>query len=825
MSSLFFDSRSRLLLLLVAIFIAGTSSSHAFGPYGRGVKEVRKREGRKDGRKLEDASVDPAEAERIVTYQTLDSKPIRALYSLVTHGMLESMYYGGRPAGKLYAYVFLESPQLAASVMSGTAMAKVTKDSLFAAAESIIKNPTKATEQLADAMMLRGLEAYRRNYKRYKVWKFTGRMDSATKVAFLEDSREQHYLSLGKQLWQDNLAFKHKTGKYKKVDYKFRDASKLLLEQLACLSDMSKEWSLAMTATRLKVLTDAAQDLVSDYPPYQDHLERLRTVEQLEGIKLPFARVAGERSEGESEKLVEGDQPSWLDEPAPVFKKPPPRPRMESVYKAIELGNAEEVWSHVYYKTGDINGGHRLWPWLNVAIVCEGDERSKRMTELVKKMAIANPVHGTKGPSAEQIMAYLNVNTKWEAIAKLYSQTRSRSYDAMITMLLENGADPARGFDRRTPLELAVNSQNMHAIAAVLSFCKKQGHFDNYREGCMVITKDVLDQAIRKKNPYIYKELLRYPHQVVCCSNRSLKEGESSLGCDWSLIHRAVDWGNAKILQYTIESFQDSRELKFHVNQFVRNYNNNATPLHVAAQKKDVAMVSMLLKAGADPNLSNKEGNTPLHFAAQNGSFGCVSSLLDHGAVRNVTNKEGKTPGDGANQNGYFLSAKALGQKCNPRSLLPSLSIVRISETERAGFKQVVLDAWVHSCLKETHFRKLPVAIFLSENNEDTLKIPFDNDLAVKYVKLETEFYHSMPHEYDAMTVELSPQILKTLRGWISEKQGLCAIVFDGEVRGVLNARGADMQSGNLQLIQISKEKVDAYQRILLALISNKSDR
>lgn len=65
------------------------------------------------------------------------------------------------------------------------------------------------------------------------------------------------------------------------------------------------------------------------------------------------------------------------------------------------------------------------------------------------------------------------------------------------------------------------------------------------------------------------------------------------------------------------------------------------------------AVVDLLLKSGADPNLTDFQGNTPLHWAARNPSEHhqrCVRSLVAHGANPLLRNLSGFSPSDWANR-------------------------------------------------------------------------------------------------------------------------------------------------------------------------------
>ena len=60
------------------------------------------------------------------------------------------------------------------------------------------------------------------------------------------------------------------------------------------------------------------------------------------------------------------------------------------------------------------------------------------------------------------------------------------------------------------------------------------------------------------------------------------------------------------------------------------------TPLLMACQNGNAAMIDALLKAGADSNAVKTNGTTPLMMAAASGSVDAVKTLLDHGAGVNA---------------------------------------------------------------------------------------------------------------------------------------------------------------------------------------------
>ena len=60
------------------------------------------------------------------------------------------------------------------------------------------------------------------------------------------------------------------------------------------------------------------------------------------------------------------------------------------------------------------------------------------------------------------------------------------------------------------------------------------------------------------------------------------------------------------------------------------------TPLHEAATVGNAAIVSALLRAGADADAAYGDGETPLMIAARTGSVDAVKALLERGAKVNA---------------------------------------------------------------------------------------------------------------------------------------------------------------------------------------------
>lgn len=86
------------------------------------------------------------------------------------------------------------------------------------------------------------------------------------------------------------------------------------------------------------------------------------------------------------------------------------------------------------------------------------------------------------------------------------------------------------------------------------------------------------------------------------------------------------------------------------------------TPLMLMAEAGDTELVTIMLQAGADPNLQDWQGMTALHSACKSLVDACVDVLLDYPCALDKLTQEGRSPLHTASWAGHTHAAKRLSQ-------------------------------------------------------------------------------------------------------------------------------------------------------------------
>ena len=107
--------------------------------------------------------------------------------------------------------------------------------------------------------------------------------------------------------------------------------------------------------------------------------------------------------------------------------------------------------------------------------------------------------------------------------------------------------------------------------------------------------------------------------------------------------------------------------------------------------------MSLLLKAGANVNAADKDGETPLHVAAAHADGPCVSLLAAAGAKLGAVAMDGSTPLSLAHQSGHSAVLTALQGESRWRRRR-ALTLIR--EQREAGSDEAkARKMWKHSKL------------------------------------------------------------------------------------------------------------------------------
>ena len=163
----------------------------------------------------------------------------------------------------------------------------------------------------------------------------------------------------------------------------------------------------------------------------------------------------------------------------------------------------------------------------------------------------------------------------------------------------------------------------------------------------------------------------------------------------WSTtIHKC---SNARVLELLTEAQEKDSEFSLDETNELHQ-----TALHVAAVNGQHALVKLLLKQGAKPNLSDSDMRTPLHEAAAAGWSALVTTLVEAGANVMASDSYGDLPIHLAAKQNYFGICKTL---INADADANKLSLAHKNTRGRRG-----IDVCQHDWLK-TEFQKYEDAV------------------------------------------------------------------------------------------------------------------
>ena len=119
----------------------------------------------------------------------------------------------------------------------------------------------------------------------------------------------------------------------------------------------------------------------------------------------------------------------------------------------------------------------------------------------------------------------------------------------------------------------------------------------------------------------------------------------------------------------------------------------DVTPLHVAEENENPAVIAALVDGGADPDARAAGGRTALHVAAAwNPNPEVVAALLDAGAAADARDAAGELPLDHAKRNRAIRASEAYRRLVRAGEDVPYPLPGPARDSSRAQAKGVILD-------------------------------------------------------------------------------------------------------------------------------------
>lgn len=201
------------------------------------------------------------------------------------------------------------------------------------------------------------------------------------------------------------------------------------------------------------------------------------------------------------------------------------------------------------------------------------------------------------------------------------------------------------------------------------------------RSPALVHARCVVGATRQRPNPYFFEAIAHYMYA-----------GDTAL-------HMAAAAHRCEIAQALIDKGADC---------YAKN-RRGAQPLHYAADANagnpdtQAATIACLIRAGADPNVTDKSGVTPLHRAVRTRCAAAVEALLIGGAAPRSRNRSGSTPLHLAVQNtgaSHSGTQRAIEQQ---RQIIEILLRAGAAPDDRDGNGKAVYDAakadWIRALL------------------------------------------------------------------------------------------------------------------------------
>ena len=223
----------------------------------------------------------------------------------------------------------------------------------------------------------------------------------------------------------------------------------------------------------------------------------------------------------------------------------------------------------------------------------------------------------------------------------------------------------------KTPLQVAIESQRLNVIQAILSLSPKLNLVDNYDNNILHVAAQTNQQIITTLCIAISTRSTLSTLQLPNANSNQHDDDNDELvslillintkngnnftplylacvndkpECVKELLKNGADVNGASICDQTNIPRDESFDLSDNklINKLnVKDMKNGGTPLHWC---KSVEVIEMLVEMNCNLNARNFHGDTALHIMVSRANLSCVLSLLNHGADVNAIGANGNTP-------------------------------------------------------------------------------------------------------------------------------------------------------------------------------------
>lgn len=259
----------------------------------------------------------------------------------------------------------------------------------------------------------------------------------------------------------------------------------------------------------------------------------------------------------------------------------------------------------------------------------------------------------------ELIKVGANVNTSDSKGRTPFLNANNKNIESIWSILLNNGADPNKMSSlKETPLTFACRSGNLYLVKLLLNagidLNNKQAYTaftSAVSQGDTEIVKLLLDAGIKPNNRQDLIEACKQNNeeilQFLLQKNSSNINYQNEEGKTALMI--ACETGNPTLVSLLLNAGADPN---------IKDKNDEAPLINWGCTNTEI--IRLLLSAGADIHIMNKDRNTALMNSCYFGNYEAAKLLIQHGSELNTKNNQGLSPLMIAGQHGHIDMVKLL---------------------------------------------------------------------------------------------------------------------------------------------------------------------